>query len=84
LKGTADQLLEQNQPVVHCFLQPMPLGVIDCLALKFGEFGRAYWLEGLSVDEYEHFGPVVLFRTSFEQARQHALQAVDERWKANA
>ncbi len=78
-KGTADQLLEQDPPVVQRFLQPTPTGVIDRLAHKLGEFRRAYWLKGLGVDEYEHYGPVVLFRTSFEQAWQHALQAVAER-----
>jgi transaldolase len=78
-KGTADDLIRQDPPVVQRFLQPTPLAVLDRLMLQIDEFRRAYWLKGLAPSEYEHYGPVVLFRTSFEKAWRLALNAVADR-----
>jgi transaldolase len=77
-KGTADDLIRQDPPVVQRFLQPTPLAVLDRLMLQVDEFRRAYWLKGLAPAEYEHYGPVVLFRTSFEKAWRLALDAVSD------
>ncbi|MDW7658379.1 MAG: transaldolase family protein [Bacillota bacterium] len=78
-KGTADDLIKQDPPVVQRFLQPTPPAVLDRLMLQLDEFRRAYWLKGLEPADYEHYGPVVLFRTSFEKAWRQALEAVTDR-----
>lgn len=64
-KGTADLLLEQDPDVVHRFLNPVPPLVIDELLAKLPDFRRGWDPEGLTVEEYEDFGPVVLFRSMF-------------------
>lgn len=78
-KGTADQLIHQNPPVVQRFLQPTPPSVLDRLVHQLETFRKAYWQDGLKPSEYEQFGPVVLFRNSFETAWDQALQAIAER-----
>ena len=37
--------------------------------------------EGLSVDEFENFGPVVLFRDSFVKGWTYILKTIKERRK---
>mgnify|MGYP000909218932 CR=1 FL=1 len=64
-KGTADKLLEQNPDVVHRFFNPVPPLVIDELLEKLIDFRRGWDPTALSLDEYEEFGPVELFRGMF-------------------
>ncbi len=71
--GTADKLIAEDPPVVQRFLMPYPESVIDELCEKIEDYRRGYFINGLSVDEYEDFGPVVLFRSSFEDAWKNAL-----------
>lgn len=78
-KGAADQLILQNPPVVKRFLQPTPLNVIDELLEKVEDYRRGYMVNGITPEEYEEFGPVVLFRTSFEKAWSSALDAIRQR-----
>lgn len=66
--GTADKLLEQDPPVVSRLFNPVPFEVVDELNAKLEDFRRAYYLNAISPDEYEDYGPVVLFRSSFEEA----------------
>lgn len=77
-KGTADKLIEQNPPVVQNFLRPTPDSVTDELLEKLEDYRKAYMLNGIEPHEYEHFGPVVLFRSSFEKAWRSALEFVAE------
>jgi len=77
-KGTADLLLEQNPDVVHRFLCPVPPGVIDELLAKLPDFRRGWEPGGLSVEEYEDFGPVVLFRSMFLKSWNGALAKIRE------
>jgi len=63
--GTADKLIEVNPPVVYRMFNPVPQKVIDDLLEKIPDFRRAYMEDGLTVDEFKDFGPVVLFRDSF-------------------
>ena len=74
--GTADQLIEQNPPVVQRFLQPTPHSVVDALCEKLPDFRKAYEINAIKPEEYEEYGPVVLFRTSFEDAWQNALELI--------
>lgn len=74
--GTADLLIEQDPPVVQRFAMPIIPSVVDELTEKVDEFRRAYYVKGITEEEFEDYGPVVLFRSSFEQAWKNALQEV--------
>lgn len=78
-QGTADQLIEQDPPVVSRFFNPVPETVLDELMEKLPDFKRGYLSNGLTVEEYEEFGPVELFRSSFVNAWQSALDMMKER-----
>lgn len=80
-KGTADELLKQDPPVIQRFLAPTPYEVIDALCEEFDDFKKAYMLNGLTSSEYEDFGPVALFRSGFEKAWSNALNLIAERRK---
>lgn len=66
--GTADKLLEQDPPVVQRFFMPIPHSVEDELLSKVEDFRKAYLADAIRPEEYEDYGPVVLFRSSFEAA----------------
>ncbi len=78
-KGTADKLLELDLPVVQRFLQPTPHSVVDELVEKLEDYRKGYFLNSIHADEYEHFGPVVLFREMFEEAWAESLKLVAQR-----
>ena len=75
-KGAADQLIAQNPPVVQHFLRPTPDSVTDELLEKLPDHRKAYMLNEIVPEEYEHYGPVVLFRSSFEKAWANALKYI--------
>lgn len=77
--GTADKLLEQNPPVVNRLFNPVPQYVIDELLEKSPDFKRGYLEGSLDVEEYEDFGPVVLFRSSFIKSWKRVLEVASER-----
>ncbi len=81
-KGTADVLIEQNQDVVHRFQCPVPPSVIDELIEKLPDFRRGWEPNGLSLDEYAEFGPVVLFTSSFLKSWRAVLAKIEEIRKA--
>lgn len=74
--GAADKLLELDQPVVCRFFQPTPFLVEDELLEKLEDYRRAYLINAIEPSEYEEFGPVVLFRTSFEESWRNALELI--------
>ena len=76
-KGTADQLIDQNPPVIERFAQPTPPAVLDELLEKLPDFRKSYCLHAIEPSEYEAFGPVVLFRSSFESAWKQAQSLID-------
>ena len=75
-KGTADILIDQNPDVVHRFGNPVPPMVIDELLAKLPDFKRGYEVGGISVDEYEEFGPVELFRSMFLKSWNEVLKEI--------
>lgn len=75
-KGTADKLIEEDPAVVQRFAMPIPQSVVDELTEKVDEFRRAYYVHGITEEEYEDYGPVVLFRSSFEDAWKNALAEI--------
>jgi transaldolase len=80
-EGTADKLLEQDPPVVYRLFNPVPQKVIDELMEKLPDFKRGYLEEGLEIEEFEDFGPVCLFRSSFIKSWNRVLDLIRERQK---
>jgi transaldolase len=78
-RGTADKLIESDPPVVYRIDNPAPQYVIDQLLEKIPDFRRAYLEDGLAVDEFKDFGPVVLFRNSFLKGWSFLLERIRER-----
>lgn len=78
-KGTADKLLEQDPPVVYRLFNPVPEKVTAELKEKLVDFRRGYEEDGLKVEEYEEFGPVMLFRSSFIKSWKRVLGLIKER-----
>lgn len=78
-KGSAEELINADPPVVQRFTCPTPFDVIDELTDKLEDFRKAYIPKSLSVEEYEHFGPVVLFRNNFETGWGKALEYIKQR-----
>ena len=78
-EGTADALLKLNPPVVYRLFNPVPQKVIDELMEKLPDFRRGYVEDGLHLDEFEDFGPVRLFRSSFIKSWKRVLTLVRER-----
>lgn len=77
-EGTADRLLEQDPAVVYRIYNPVPQKVIDELMEKLPDFKRGYLEEGLDIEEFEDFGPVNLFRSSFIKSWSRVLDLVRE------
>ena len=75
-QGTADKLIAENPMVVQRFFMPTPDRVVDELCTKLPDFRKAYFVEAIKPSEYEDFGPVVLFRSSFEDAWSKALDKI--------
>lgn len=77
--GTADKLIEEDPVVVQRFLQPTPHMVVDTLQEKLVDYKKAYMLNEIKASEYEDYGPVVLFRESFEKAWASGLDIIAAR-----
>lgn len=77
--GTADRLIELNPPVVYRLFNPVPQKVIDELMEKLPAFKKGYVEDGLSVDEFEDFGPVQLFKSAFTTSWGKVLEVIKER-----
>ena len=77
--GTADKLIEQNPPVVYRLFNPVSDKVIDELMEKLPDFKKGYLENGLSVDEFEDFGPVQLFKSAFTKSWGSVLEIINDR-----
>ena len=77
--GQAEELLKQDLPVVPRFFNPAPENYIDELLTKVPEFRQAYMVDGLKVEDYEHFGPVGYFRDMFVNSWVNALNHIEKR-----
>ena len=75
-KGTAEDLENQDPPVVQRFFMATPDNVLDELVSKLKDFRRGYFLDEIEAGEYEDFGPVMLFRDSFIDAWTKAVTFV--------
>jgi len=77
-EGTADKLIESDPPVVQRFANGVSDFVIDELMEKLPDFRRGYLENGLEPEEYEGFGPVVLFRSMFIDSWEKAKSMIAE------
>lgn len=77
-EGQAEELLKNNFPVVPRFFNPVPEMYLDELLTKVPEFSRAWFENGLSVEEYEEYGPVEYFRHIFIDSWKKALARITE------
>jgi transaldolase len=75
-KGTADRLIESDPPVVFRMFNPAPQYVIEELIDKIPDFKKAYYEDGLAVEEYKDFGPVALFRSQFMDGWDYLLKEI--------
>jgi transaldolase len=78
-QGTADKLLEQDPPVIEQIFNPVPDYVIDELSEKLPDFRRGYEDDGITIEEFEDFGPVQLFRSAFVKSWRRMLEEVAAR-----
>jgi transaldolase len=78
-QGHAETLLELDLPVVARLFNPVQEHVLDELLAKVPAFRQAYMEDGLTVDEYEDYGPVRYFREMFVSAWQNALELIEKR-----
>lgn len=76
--GQAAELLKLDYPVVPRFFNPVPDRYLEELLVKVDEFRKAWYANGLSLDEYEHFGPVEYFRHMFIDAWEKTLTMIGE------
>ena len=60
-------LIRFNRPCLKKLLEKVP------------GFRQAYFLKGLKVDEYEHYGPVDYFRNMFVSAWRNVLDMAGKR-----
>lgn len=76
-RGTADTLIKENPDVVRRFQCPVPALVVDELRSKLPDFRKGWDVGGLTVDEYEEFGPVELFRSMFLSSWRKVLERIE-------
>ncbi|MBP8910917.1 MAG: hypothetical protein KBI32_05370 [Phycisphaerae bacterium] len=77
--GQAEELLKLDLPVVARLFNPVQDHVLDELLTKVPGFRQAYMQDGLSVHEYEEYGPVRYFRDMFVEAWRNTLNLIRER-----
>jgi transaldolase len=80
-RGQAEELLKLDLPVVSRLFNPVQSKVLDDLLENVPAFKQAYMENGMSVEEYETYGPVEYFRDSFVSAWKNVLKLVKERRK---
>jgi transaldolase len=78
-EGTADQLIAQDPAVIYRLFNPVPPKVIDELLEKLPDFKRGWLEDGLTEAEYNDYGPVQLFRSSFMKSWLRVLDVIKER-----
>lgn len=78
-KNSADTLIEQDPPVVERINTPSPDYVIDELCTKIPDFKLAWEEDGLKPEEFESYGPVLLFREAFVNGWKFLLEEIKKR-----
>lgn len=76
--STIDEIVRLDPPVEVSIDRPVPGDILDELLDKFPDFRRAWTEGGLSVTEFEAFGPVQHFRDSFVSAWDALIAGIHE------
>lgn len=63
--STAEELIQAKTPVVSRIEASTSQAVVNELSQKFTVFRQAWSEDGLKEEEFEHYGPVQLFRNAF-------------------
>jgi transaldolase len=77
--STMQELVDTDGPVASRIDAEAPQSAIDELCEKLPNFSRAYYEDGLDVDEFEDFGPVVFFRAMFLNGYSRLLDEIADR-----
>jgi transaldolase len=80
-KGSAEQFIEEDPPVIERFFNPVPDYVVEELLEKMPDFRLGYEEGAIKPHEYEHFGPVIKFRDSFLKDWTPVLEEAEKRLK---
>lgn len=78
-EGTADKLIEADPPVIYRLFNPVEQYVIDTLTDNLVDFRRGWLDDGLLLEEFENFGPVRLFTSSFIKSWDRVLKIIEEK-----
>lgn len=79
--GTVKDLLVEDPPVVSKVKVKTDTKVLSELENKFVDFRRAYYPDGLTVDEFRSFGPCVKFQNSCLKGYDETLAEIRARRK---
>ena len=79
--STAEQIIRANPPVVSRIGQTTPAEIIEELTEKLSDFRKAADPDGLRIEEFEDYGPVVLFRNAFLKGYGTLLDEIAKRRK---
>jgi transaldolase len=77
--STAEELIAANPPVVPRIDTPTPKDVVEELRAKIPGFRRAFDEDGLAVQEFADFGPLMFFKTMFLNGHARLLDEVADR-----
>ncbi len=77
--STAEEAVATDGPVGSHIDAPTPREVVDELRVKVPGFRRAYDDDGLCVEEFAAFGPLMFFKTMFLNGYARLLDEVAER-----
>jgi hypothetical protein len=69
---------EAGMAAMERLFNPVPGYVIDELCEKLPDFRRGYLDDGLSLEEFEEFGPVQLFKSAFTTSWKRVLKDISE------
>jgi hypothetical protein len=73
---TFAEVLEDPTPFGRGIDEPIDPAVVERLTEAFDDVRRAFLLDGLGVDEFEEFGPVLHFRDNFFAGWHGILEAI--------
>ncbi len=80
--STAAELIAANPPVASRIDAPTPKEAVQELRSKVPGFRRAYDEDGLTVEEFKDFGPLMYFKAMFLNGYARLLDEVAERRRA--
>lgn len=80
----AQELIAADGPVASCIDVPAPKAMVEELSAKLPAFRQALPADGLSIEGFKDYGPLVLFRNMFLQGYGRLVQEIGARRAAKA